>query len=308
MTPSFETAIHVAHGDSAAVSLRDLGAGRVVVRRDLLTVGPCDGDPARHRALRQTYWGRLPDATPGLAGVDADEDLARELAGSERVVIWATKAWSDLTFLWALVDAMARLGLARPFIVRPVADDDTMSTGGVAPARLRAAFDGVTPLDEATGKSCVAFWRAYTDASPLAFDQLRLRGAALVPELERMLAGHAAWFPWRDGDRVRLADGDAAIFRWAETQRLDEVTRILHWIGDSSLFARTREWQTRGALAGSDRQPTLTDRGRALVADGAASVAELPPLHVGGCRVNDPASPWLRLRSPAGGWQLARAA
>src|SRR5262245_25584445 len=78
--PPLPSAAHLVHGDSAAMTLRGLGAMRVLVRRDLLTVGPCDVDPTRHRALRQAHWGGPPDTASGFPSVDADADLASALA------------------------------------------------------------------------------------------------------------------------------------------------------------------------------------------------------------------------------------
>src|SRR3954467_836312 len=195
----FDEAIHITHGDGAAQLLLDLGAKRVLVRRDLLTVGPCAVDPVEHRTLRREFWKGEPITPSGMPGVDADEDLRRETAGGP-VVIWASRAWSDLTFLWSLVDALVRIGIARPFLVRPYNDDPTMPMGGIEPSLVRAAFDHLEPLRDDVGRSCLAFWNAYADPSPLAFDDLRRRTAQVAPEMARILEGHASWFPWRDGD------------------------------------------------------------------------------------------------------------
>jgi hypothetical protein len=307
MTPTLADAIHLVHGDSAALTLQTLGARTVLVRRDLLTVGPCDVDPEKHRALREQFWGAPPVTPSGLPGVDADDDLRRELraAGGQPVVIWASSAWSDLPFLWCLLDALVRIGADRPWLVRPAGDDPTVSVGGIAADRVRSSFDGMERLSDAVGRSCIAFWHAYADPSPIAFDELRVRGARMIPELDRMLAGHAAWFPWQADAGVQLADADRAVFDWADTAQLDRVRHLLHWMGDTSLFARVAAWQERGALAGESRAPSLTDAGRRLRDAGATSVAELPSLWVGGCRVNDPKSPWLRVRT-TDGWRLAR--
>lgn len=306
VTPDFANAVHIAHGDSAAATLRQLGARTVWVRRDLLTVGPCDADPIRHRALRRQFWGGDPDTPSGLPGVDADDELQRALAGAggAPVVIWASRAWSDLPFLWSVVDALARLGAERPWLARPTGDDATVSVGGIEPARVRSALDVVEPLGEEVARSCVNFWQAYTAPSPLPFDELRRRGARVVPELGRILEGHAAWFPWRRDGGIALSDADAAIFHWADDGALDHCRHLLHWIGDRSLFARVAAWRALGRLDGDDRAPRLTEAGRRLRDEGAPSVADLPPWWIGGCRVNDPATPWLRVAT-GGDWKIA---
>jgi hypothetical protein len=280
-----EDAIHLTHGDAAAMTLLGLGAKKVKVRRDLLTVGPCDVDPVRHRTLRHEFWNYGEPQTPsGLPGVDPDEDLKREVAGGP-VVIWASRAWSDLTYLWSLVDALVRIGVDRPYLVRPSAEDPTMPMGGIAPERVRAAFDDVAPLTDDVGRSCLAFWNAYATAEPLGFDELRRRGAAVVPEMGRILEGHGAWFPWREGDAVRVADADADILR-------GQAAYVMRWIGDGCLAQRRAAWHGLGIDSADQVQRV-------------SSVASFPPLWVGGCRVNDPASPWVRVLD-GGGWRIER--
>jgi hypothetical protein len=276
----------------------------VAVRRDLLTVGPCDLDPARHRALRAAFWGGPPGAPSGLPGADADDELARALAGAGPCVIWASGAWSDLTFLWSLVHALARLGAERPLLARPAAEDRAVSMGGVPAARVLRAFTDVAPLDEQVAGSCVTFWQAYVDPSPLGFDLLRREGAKVVRGLEQTLAGHGAWFPWRgDDDRLRLADADAAVLSWVEAGRLDAAGEVLGWIGDGGLHRRARAWQEHGVLAGTPGHPAPTEAARRLRAEGAGPVTAFAPLWVGGCRVNDPGEPWVRSGRP-GAWRL----
>jgi hypothetical protein len=296
MTPTLADALHIAHGDAAADGLAAAGARHRVVRRDLLTVGPCDVDPERHRAARVAFWGPPPaDFPTEPPGVDHDDALRAQLAAhaGKPVVVWATRAFSDLTYLWALVDALARVGAARPWLVRPAHADPTLAMGAITPDALLQASADVAPLDEAVARSCVDFWHAYAAADPTAFDQLRLRGAAVVPELGRILHGHSAWFPRRDGARLRLSDADAAIFAWAADGDFAHVRVLMNWIGDSSLYARVRAWREMGALGGDDRVPALSEAGRRLRDEGAASVAEFPPWWIGGCRVNDPAAPWV---------------
>jgi len=86
------------------------------------------------------------------------------------------------------------------------------------------------------------------------------------------------------------------------------------WIfGTFTAITRLRAWATHGAIAHearSDMNPFRqdafrpTDHTRRLLEHGLDSVADAPPLHVGGCRVNDPAAPWAHV--PDGtGWRLA---
>ena len=47
-----------------------------------------------------------------------------------------------------------------------------------------------------------------------------------------------------------------------------------------------------------------TDRTRALLEHGLENVSDAPQLYVGGCVVNNPASPWVRIQDDSG-WRLA---
>jgi hypothetical protein len=47
-----------------------------------------------------------------------------------------------------------------------------------------------------------------------------------------------------------------------------------------------------------------TDRTRALLDDGLGIVGDAPQLYVGGCAVNDPTSPWVRIEHDSG-WRIA---
>lgn len=79
------------------------------------------------------------------------------------------------------------------------------------------------------------------------------------------------------------------------------------------VVARLRAWATCGVLERevlADRIPIpnerfrATDRARALLDHGLEGVGDAPPMYVGGCRVNDPSSPWVRIATDAG-WRLA---
>jgi hypothetical protein len=76
---------------------------------------------------------------------------------------------------------------------------------------------------------------------------------------------------------------------------------------------RLRDWARLGVL---EREPVVddnpfaqdrfrsNDRTRALLQHGLDHVGDAPQLHVGGCIVNDAASPWVRIQDDSG-WRLA---
>jgi hypothetical protein len=293
--------IHIVHGDSAGGTLRlALPNASVLVRRDLLTIGPCHLEPVEHRRLRLRHWGV--EAEPH----EPFEAFQSEI-GARPIVLWSTHAWSDCCYTWLVLDDLTRLGVTRERIrvARP-AGKFSCSLGTFPPDALASAsIEDCTQdfIDEG-----VALWRAYASPSPLAFDELHHRGSPSFPHLKEAARGHSDWFPWQRA-RLRLSDVDAALFDWigdewrdlsALVERFDLVDDLMRWIGDSSLFDRVRAWRDAGAVEMQGELPKkgsrvrLTPAGRALRENGADSVAEFPPVWIGGCHINDPSAPWVR--------------
>jgi hypothetical protein len=314
---TFAEAIHITHGDSAAAGLRALGALRVLVRRDLLTVGRCDVDPALHRQARMEQWHIDAEAADG--GLLGDELVdALRMMGAGPVVLWTSPAWSDRCHTWCLLDVLARRGVGRDrlFRAQAVADDPARSLGAVPGTRLQAALVESVPLPADFADEGVALWKAFAAPTPLPFDEARRRGSPAYPELLRIGAGHIGWFPWAEPDRLRLADADAALLGaladdWrpgADLLDVPIVQPVLAWIGDYSLFARLAAWRDHGAVEvrgeGVEQELRLTPIGRRLVDDGAESVDQMAPLWIGGSLVNDPGSPWVRIGDPDGSSHL----
>jgi hypothetical protein len=99
MAPTFTDAIHLVSSDSAAGHVIQVGAPRKHVRilSELLTIGPCDVDPERHVELRRAWNADEPGEADGTFGL---EDLRAAVAGDLPVVVWATRAYADLVWLW----------------------------------------------------------------------------------------------------------------------------------------------------------------------------------------------------------------
>ncbi len=94
---------------------------------------------------------------------------------------------------------------------------------------------------------------------------------------------------------------------------MDQHARLIRPFGSGFSIDRLRAWATHGVLEREtleDDNPwardrfRATDRMRALLGQGLDGVGDAPQLHVGGCLVNDPASPWVRIEDDAG-WRLA---
>jgi hypothetical protein len=309
-----EAAIHLASSDSAGGCLKAAGAkgARVRIAMDYLTVGPCDRDPERHRALRRAW---APVESMGPYGFD---DVGVAIAGEEPVVVWATRAFAELVWLWWVLDGIARVGMGenRPFLLaRPRPRDPLETTGGTSPKVAKAAFAAATPLTDETLREGAELWSLYAAPSPLAFDEARRRGSPVFPEIAERGDVHGAWFPRLDAGQLRLSLLDELLLggfgdTWRNAHRIlaHELTRPF---GVFYIYARLKAWASRGAL---ERKPgrrdefddefRLTEQGRRLLEHGLERVDDAPPLHVGGCRINDPAAPWVRIDDTSG-WRLA---
>jgi hypothetical protein len=166
-------------------------------------------------------------------------------------------------------------------------------------------------------------WIKYASASPLAFDEARRRGSSVFPELTRSAELHGAWFPRFTDGCLRLSELDEALLGgiddfWRTTSDLfstlppDRLARLAWPFDPFFSIDRLRAWATHGALereALADQNPwaqdrfRVTDRTRALLGHGLDGVGDAPQLYVGGCLVNDPTSPWVRIEDDSG-WRL----
>jgi hypothetical protein len=328
MSTALAGAVHLVLGDSAGGTLRELGAGEVLVERDLVTVGRSDFDPTRHRAFRMAQW-KIDDAecAAGLIGL---EEFSRALPASDApLVVWTTRTWSDQLFTWSTLERLARLGVDanRVWLAQPETAGDPVSMGAIGDARLRDAFSKATPMASTAFTEATALWRKYTVASPLAFDDARRAGSPAFPALALVAEGHGAWFPWRAAGRLRLSYADQLLFEclgndWPKKGLADQLlngprgrellARVFAWIGDSSAISRLEAWSAHGGIERRDQEGhgwgafsfRLTDLGRRLRDEGTTDVRELAPLYVGGCLINDPNAPFVR-EGDASSWRLA---
>ena len=321
-----EEAIHLVSGSAASGQLIGTRARikRIYRSDDKLTSGPCDIDPFRHAELRRV-WDM--DGVPYAWRKPLDlADLRTALAGNDSVVLWGTRAYSDLIWIWWALDALSRVGAAGPrcFLARPHSDDPLVTMGGLPPEAARIALAAANPITAEEWREGAELWIQYASPSPLAFDQTRRKRSSAFPELTSSAEPHGAWFPRiRDG-RLRLSALDEVLLggigdSWRTT---DEVLRALPdnrveqlvWPFDAYFaIVRLRAWAAHGVLDRevlTDMNPyaqdrfRATDRVRALLDHGLERVGDAPPMFVGGCRVNDSTSPWVRIEDDDG-WRLA---
>jgi hypothetical protein len=323
MAPTIIDAIHLVSSDSAAGHVKQVvkqfGVPRKNVRilSERLTIGPCDVDPERHVELRRAWNAEVGDEFLETFGLD---DLRAAVAGDLPVVIWATRAYADLVWLWWILDGLGRLGpLAQPpVIVRPEADP-LSTVAGITSEAGRGALAVARAISDDELREGAELWRLYASPDPRAFDDARRRGSQAFPELSESADLYGTWFPRLEGGRLRLAEHDARLLgsltdQWLMPCDLNMLItetpgweRLLWMFG--SYFVpiwRLRAWAAHGAVAREVRDHNndhrleqdafrLTDRTRAILANGLDEAGDAPQIYVGGCRIYDPAAPWVRV-------------
>lgn len=310
MPPTLAEAAHLVSSSAAYGSLRAAGAPWRRIHRtdDRLTSGPCDVDPIRHEALRRAW------DTEGWRRPLGLDDLRALIAGDDPVVLWATHAFSDLVLLWWALDGLRRIGAegSRLFLARPRPADSEETVGGATPEELRLALAGARPITPDEWSEGADLWIKLASPSPLAFDEARRAGSAAFPELTSSAELHGAWFPRRTRGGLQLSEIDEDLLASLDDSSLS-VSELARRFDPFIAIYRLRAWAQLGVVEHEevvDQNPWVRDRfratarSRALLEHGLDNVSDAPQLHVGGCVVNDPASPWTRIED-AGGWRLA---
>jgi hypothetical protein len=326
---NFANAIHLVSTESAGGHVKQVVKPDRVPRTNLkilneqLTIGPCDVDPVRHVELRRAWNAEIGDEYPETFGLD---DLRAAVAGDRPVVVWATRAYADLVWLWWILDGLGRIGpLGQPpLLVQPKPDDPRNTVGGTSPEAGRAALAVARAISDDELREGAELWKLFASPDPRDFDEARRRGSQELSESAEL---HGAWFPRLDGGRLRLAEHDERLLAsltdellitWDLNKRITATPgweRLLWTHGGLVAYWRLRQWAAHGVVAREVRdddgdsieaQRTVfrgTDRARDLLANGLESVGDTPPLYIGGCELNGPASPWVRITDDAG-WRL----
>lgn len=320
MPPPLAEANHVVSSAPAAGLLLAAGAQRKRIRgfEDWTMGGACVADPLDREELLRSC-----DAD-GWHNRSSLELLRAAVADDAPVVLWATRAYSELVWLWWALEGFRRIGVEgeRLFLARP-RPRNPQDTIGDSPAELRIALEAAKPVTADEWREACDLWSKFASPSPLAFDEARRTGSSVFPELTSSAELHGVWFPRLFDGRLEMSEVDEDLLgalddSWCTMQdilerltpeRLDRVARCFH--GFFSID-RLCAWGSLGALEHEeldDDNPWEEDRFRAtartrvLLEHGLDNVADAPQLYVGGCLVNDPASPWVRIEDDAG-WRI----
>lgn len=316
---SFDTTVHLVPEASAGGLMKRAGAARerVHVAADRLNVGPCAVAPERHAALREAWYARAWGVRQRAFGLDE----LRVAIGDGRlpVVVWASRGFSDLLWLWWVLDGIERLDCPEPLLVaRPWPADLSGRVGGATVDEAEAALAAARPVTHRERREGSELWRKFAVANPLPFDEARRNGSIVFPELSECGDVYGAWFPRLEGGRLRLSQLDELLLgslreQWLTMPELmGELSgreRQLDAFGLMVAVLRLKDWAARGVVQhrrcdAEQDAFRLTDRARALLAQGLESVGDAPVIDVGGCKLGDPAAPWVRV-ADGSGWRLA---
>jgi hypothetical protein len=281
--------------------------------------------PVRHADLRHAWDVEAAPKIEWRRPLDL-EVLRAAIVGEEPVVLWGTRAYSDLVWLWWALDGLGQVGATGPrfFLARPHSDHSFATVGHLTPDEARIALAAATPITDDEWREGAQLWIKYASPSPLAFDEARRRGSSAFPELTSSAELHGAWFPRLKDGRLRLSELDEILLgsvsdSWRTATSIigtlaeDRVEQLVLAFDAYFPVERLRAWATHGVLEREvltadnpfeQARFRATDRARALLHHGLERVGDAPPMYVGGCRVNDPASPWVRIEADVG-WRLA---
>jgi hypothetical protein len=310
MEPSFAEVRHlVTSGEAAVGLLRQAGATKesIFFSSDVLTVGPCSGEPYVHLAMR-TLWNRGWDTR--ILSLD---DLRQATDGHTPVAVWATFAPADLLWLiWAL-DGLSRISVRidQLRLVRPMPPDRSQTLGGVTVEQARAAFASATRVSEGMLREASTLWNLFTSSTPSTFGEACWSANEAFPELRAVGNFYGACFPTVRAGQLRLAKLDEVLLRtlddaWRTTadilDKMQDRDAFIPALGPFLAIRRLRNWAEHRVIERDARgatNPFLQDAFRAtqlsqrLLDTGMSSVGEAPPLCVGGCVVNLQDIPWV---------------
>jgi hypothetical protein len=242
----------------------------VRILSEQLTIGPCDVDPVRHVDLRRAWNAKIGDRYLETFGLD---DLRAAVAGDRPVVVWATRAYADLVWLWWILDGLERMGPRAhpPILVQPKLEDPLSTVSGVTLKAGRAALAVACAISDDELREGAELWRLYASPDPRALDEARRRGSLSFPEFGQRAELHGTWFPRLDDGRLRLSEHDERLLgsltdEWLTPQDLcSPVFTVRGWqrmlwpFGSFVAVWRLQEWAAHGVVAREVRNPEGND-------------------------------------------------
>jgi hypothetical protein len=274
---TFEDAVHVIHGESAACSLKILGCREIIILNDPMFPGPCDIDPVRHIQKRkanllsygelfhgphaegrQEIWSQIAQDLPDAS------DLVRRLMAfhNKPIVLWASENFSDRLNLWWILETLCKgevdlddywVAEARwPHTESPYYPRSSL--GGFTPAELAQAFADRSKLNRRIGHVGATLWKKFASSCPREFNKACLKNSASFPNLKNETRIYLSFFPQigkpPESD-LRLSEFDQTLLgtlhpgHWVRPiDMLRANIQLCHFMvfGDLLLIKRLGEW------------------------------------------------------------------
>lgn len=330
----FEDAVHFIGGMSAGGTVRMCRARDFIIIHDLLSIGPCDVNPARHVEKRRKA---IICFQRGYVGPDVDKhkeylaweaknlisakELVKKLCDSHKpIVLWTSSAFPDRLNLWWALDALQRASLngTQIWLAEPRLRSDypVSSLGVFNEEEFQTAFANLQPLRKKVADSGATLWRKFAAKSPLAFDAARRKGARAFPDLKVSSEVFGAVFPQRVGRKLRLSKFDQAILdaarrdQWRRPVDLFRANNFetLFLFGDMHFAHRLQEWARHSPtspvlLAKTEPKAVssftavsyqLTEHGKKLRDEGLENPTDAPPFFMGGWVLYSDDPTWVR--------------
>jgi hypothetical protein len=252
------------------------------------------------------------------------------------IVVWSTPSLSDRVTLWWTLDAIDHLGLDRnriwtgqPCLDHEATEESLMGLGVYPESAFLRGFESLQPLSAGLLRAGSGLWRSFAGPSPLLFEQACLKRRMFFSEAITLLEYHARLFPGSPRGRsgqLKLSFLDQFILGGLSTDDWKRPFDVLQADKEKFYFLMNMlngdQWMPRRLLDWSEHEKDnplvvrrhertgvnhftrtsylLTARGQTVRRDGMTSVADAPPLHVGGCSVHDPEHPWVSFVDNAG--------
>ena len=330
--------VHIATSAELGRSVRRGLREGVAFVADNWLVGPCASDPEGHAPARCDYWDLR--GRERARWLESFRELTDALDSSGRVVVWASRMWSDTVSLWAVCAWRLLRRPGQPDIdlaVVGASDDAEVGAerwGGsidVTASAARKALEHARPLSVTRVRQMAVFWRKLSGRSPLLSGKgdRAARGREDVVVLGDYQAG---FFPRSAARGLLLSRFDELLFSClaekgstpvevfvSRAPAGEELRRWLGATGDVFLATRLAQWAAHGgagaALVSEPVQPEnimkaaryrLSKAGGAVLRRGLGEIAEGAPLPVWGVTAYDPRAPWVVVNDEDGRRRLER--
>jgi hypothetical protein len=274
-------------------------ADAIIDCSDSLLTGPSSLDVERHIGLRAAYWKR---ALPPVKEI-------------RKILARAASTW-----VWLQFGPAGELSLCRALYLVQLFAPGAADCYAVQRIPLSRPRERVQRIPRRTRRHASDVWRAFTSASPAAFQVACATGFALAPGLPRLSRARAALFPRQDAGRLRLSLLDEGLLHavdargggastplqtYVRLRAMTTLSDVLESVGDLTVAGRIEELcsHRKPLLAGTRVSPAapmlsltdmhLTDAGAAALRDGLVRLEDAPTLSSGGATAYSTSDPWV---------------